>query len=46
MGEMGSLIEISNLVFVAGSIAEKIGGHNPAVQTWKSCYNGSIHRKM
>ena len=30
MGEMGSLIEISNLVFVAGSMVEKIGGHNPA----------------
>ncbi len=30
MGEMGSLIEISNLVFVAGSLVEKIGGHNPA----------------
>jgi len=30
MGEMGSLIEISNLVFVAGSMVKKIGGHNPA----------------
>ncbi len=30
MGEMGSLIEISNLVFVAGSMVENIGGHNPA----------------
>ncbi len=29
MGEMGSLIEISNLVFVAGSLIKKIGGHNP-----------------
>ena len=29
MGEMGSLIEISNLVFVAGSLVKKIGGHNP-----------------
>ena len=25
MGEMGSLIEISNLVFVAGSLVEKLG---------------------
>ena len=30
MGEMGSLIEISDLVFVAGSLIEKVGGHNPA----------------
>ena len=30
MGEMGSLIEISNLVFVAGSMVKNIGGHNPA----------------
>ena len=30
MGEMGSLIEVSSLVFVAGSMVEKIGGHNPA----------------
>ena len=30
MGEMGSLIEVSNLVFVAGSLIEKVGGHNPA----------------
>ncbi len=30
MGEMGSLIEVSNLVFVAGSMVNKIGGHNPA----------------
>jgi len=30
MGEMGSLIEISNLVFVAGSMVKKVGGHNPA----------------
>ena len=29
MGEMGSLIEIANLVFVAGSLIKKIGGHNP-----------------
>ena len=29
MGEMGSLIEISNLVFVAGSLVPA-GGHNPA----------------
>ena len=29
MGEMGSLIEISILVFVAGSLVKKIGGHNP-----------------
>lgn len=30
MGEMGSLIEVSDLVFVAGSLIEKVGGHNPA----------------
>ena len=29
MGEMGSLIEVSNLVFVAGSLVPA-GGHNPA----------------